>query len=799
MVPSWYPPVVYMSQYDVGRPIGFVVSASGSTPDFDNYTVTLEGTRSDGTPVTAPVTTDGNICAFETTATMTNKMDRYPAQIVVTDGNGNRIASIPVTMMVVKAAMDENAEGVEEDRSLYQQYTGTVQSLIADIRTQLNAETAARQAAVSAEASARQAADNQLQSNINTEASTRATQDASLQSQINQLIAPSGEAPSAAEVENARVGVDGTVYSTLGDAIRTQVTDVKSALDLLYDKDTEAHDVVWSDAAYTNVPNGWNLGYYNASTGAKVTSYTYILTNPNYYFSNEDATILEATAPSGNYIAAYEYDADGNFIQRIGDPNAANSSTRTNHLLFSFDKGHKFKFTVGKFSGQTDSESHINDTSFLSSIAVTFYVTSISQLDNYVENGNNVLQLRPLSENTFSGVKISISNNVLTLKGTATATFRIKVSNGYEYAGSIPDAWKSETVPQFVVGKKYSLHNQIISGNLPSSVGVSLRDSSGSSVVSASIPEATLSAAVAFAMLYVPINTVLDVSFIPMFINGGVEDAAYTKVLNPVIYINGIKKYKKPDMSADFIYDSTLQSAIKLPNNYVPAGEPTPMIILCHGLSSTISSSTWGGTDMETLVGHFVDEGFAVIDVNQVTTQDWCNPDLIKKYVNAIRDATERYNVIPKIVYGESMGSLIGLCIATLYPSVKSCVISGIRLDLAARYEQMSVANKEIVNENLGFTNGYNALIAAGWDKTAISCVTIDGDKVCPVNFPPTFFVVGSADTPTKTESLAKIDEIKRGGTICKTTEYTGDHNDVCYLKVGSSLTDAIAWMHQWI
>ena len=219
MVPSGYPPVLYMSQYDVGRPVGFVVSASGSTPDLDGYTVTLEGTRSDGTPVTAPVTTDGNICALETTATMTNKVDRYPAQIVVTDGNGNRIASIPVTMMVVKAAMNENAEGVEEDRSLYQQYTGTVQSLIADIRTQLGAE-----------ASARQAADNQLQSNINAEASTRATQDASLQSQINQLIAPSGEAPSAAEVENARVGADGTVYPTLGDAIRTQDTQLKSAL-----------------------------------------------------------------------------------------------------------------------------------------------------------------------------------------------------------------------------------------------------------------------------------------------------------------------------------------------------------------------------------------------------------------------------------------------------------------------------------------------------------------------------------------------------------------------------------------
>ena len=252
-------------------------------------------------------------------------------------------------------------------------------------------------------------------------------------------------------------------------------------------------------------------------------------------------------------------------------------------------------------------------------------------------------------------------------------------------------------------------------------------------------------------------------------------------------------------MSADFIYDSTLESAVKLPTSYVPAGEPTPLIILCHGLSSTISASTWGSSDMEGLVGHFVDEGFAVIDVNQVTTQDWCNPALIAKYVVAIRKATDRYNVAPKIVYGESMGSLIGLCIAKLYSSVKACVISGIRLDLAARYSSMSSAEKAIVDENLGFTDGYDAFIAAGWDKTAISCVTNGGDKVCPVDFPPTFFVVGSTDTLTKTESLAKIDEIKRGGTICKTTEYSGNHNAVCFLKAGSSLTDAVAWMKQWI
>ena len=69
-------------------------------------------------------------------------------------------------------------------------------------------------------------AKNILQGNINSEAATRASADSNLQSQINQIIAPSGEAPSAAEVENARIGANGVTYDTLGTAIRKQVSEL---------------------------------------------------------------------------------------------------------------------------------------------------------------------------------------------------------------------------------------------------------------------------------------------------------------------------------------------------------------------------------------------------------------------------------------------------------------------------------------------------------------------------------------------------------------------------------------------
>ena len=283
-----------------------------------------------------------------------------------------------------------------------------------------------------------------------------------------------------------------------------------------------------------------------------------------------------------------------------------------------------------------------------------------------------------------------------------------------------------------------------------------------------------------------------------MFIEGDLTDEAYNKRLNPIVYTDGITKYVKPDMEKSFIYDSNLQSAIKLPVSYRTIGRKTPLIILGHGMSSEISATTWGGTDLTNLVTQFVNEGFAVIDVNQITAQDWCNPALIKQYVKAINNAIEKYNVEPRIIYGESMGSLIGLRLSTLYSTVGCCVISGIRLDLEARYDLLTAAQQAIVDSNLGFTNGYDADIAAGWDVTACSCIDANDNKICPTQFPPTFFVVGSTDTTTKTESLAKIEEIKRGGTICKTVEYVGTHNDVCFLKPTGCFDDVIEWINLW-
>ena len=65
---------------------------------------------------------------------------------------------------------------------------------------------------------------------IATEASIRSNADTALGARIDAIIAPSGEAPSAAEVTDARIGANGVTYPSLGAAIRTQVGDINASI-----------------------------------------------------------------------------------------------------------------------------------------------------------------------------------------------------------------------------------------------------------------------------------------------------------------------------------------------------------------------------------------------------------------------------------------------------------------------------------------------------------------------------------------------------------------------------------------
>lgn len=257
LVPSGARAVAHVNEVDQGAELQFAIYNGNTAYNVpEGVTATIRGTKGDGFGYTAAaaVTVGSNII----TVTLDEQMTAVAGvnnvfELVLANSNGFRAGTSNFILDVERAALNENTVVSDSDLAYAEQVLNDLQSVQA-VNTQvqqnkagLAAEISNRQTAVSAEASARQAADNTLQSNINAEASARATEDASLQSQINQLIAPSGSAPSAAEVENARIGSDGTVYPTLGDAIRTQNSLLKSQID------TSAR---YGDYLYVAIENG---------------------------------------------------------------------------------------------------------------------------------------------------------------------------------------------------------------------------------------------------------------------------------------------------------------------------------------------------------------------------------------------------------------------------------------------------------------------------------------------------------------------------------------------------------------
>lgn len=238
LIPSGVMPVVYINQGDAGYDKEFLIYNGDSPYNVPaGVSATIRGKKADGYGVTeaAALTTGSNLVTVTITEQMVAAAGANLYELVFVDTDGLRIATINMVWAVKADALGDTVIS-DSDLDYATTVMNTLQSVQAfknqlDTNTDgLAAETAARIAADDAERTARIAADNTLQANINAEASTRIAQDAVLQAEINQLVAPSGSAPSAAEVQNARIGVDGTVYDTLGNAIRGQVTDLKSAL-----------------------------------------------------------------------------------------------------------------------------------------------------------------------------------------------------------------------------------------------------------------------------------------------------------------------------------------------------------------------------------------------------------------------------------------------------------------------------------------------------------------------------------------------------------------------------------------
>lgn len=223
LVPGGVMKCVHVNQVNKNIEIQFKVM-NGAAPYNvpEGVTCTIRGTKGDafGYAAEAAVTAGSNII----TVTLTEQLTAVAGAgnifelVFVGAADDMKVSTENFILAVERQAMGEDTVISDSDLSYAEQVLDQLQNVAA-----VNAQVQQNKSNLAAEISRAKAAEA-------AETAARATQDASLQSQINQLVAPEGSAPSAAEVENARVGADGTVYSTLGDAIRTQGGQLKNAI-----------------------------------------------------------------------------------------------------------------------------------------------------------------------------------------------------------------------------------------------------------------------------------------------------------------------------------------------------------------------------------------------------------------------------------------------------------------------------------------------------------------------------------------------------------------------------------------
>lgn len=294
LIPKVSAPVtIHVSQGDVGTVIEFtLVKGDEVFSNTGNLTASVHGVREDGAnfgPFTC--TLSGSKVTFPLHSEMTAVKGSALAEIVLVDNDGNKVGSANFAIMVEESVFPLGVT-YDNDVSVYESILAYVQTISAQVTLDYNTK-------IDAEIAARQAADL-------SEATTRAAADTALGARIDNIVAPSGEAPSAAEVEDARVGADGTTYNSLGTAIRTQIENVETLIDVM---DNE-HLIASYDKTVFTISNTYLNRYGEEEVGSSWSASDFIqLSNnlPLYLYFKLYGSTSSATQHATN-IAFYTED-----------------------------------------------------------------------------------------------------------------------------------------------------------------------------------------------------------------------------------------------------------------------------------------------------------------------------------------------------------------------------------------------------------------------------------------------------------------------------------------------------------
>lgn len=122
-------PVVKMSQFDTGsRTIVFTVYDGRDLAQIDGMVARVDGTRSDGVEFSSTCTVGpGSKVSFTISQEMTKCAGKHAAELVIFDASGNPAGTQNFVIEVEAATMIRDSAASADDRTLYDQYTQSLE------------------------------------------------------------------------------------------------------------------------------------------------------------------------------------------------------------------------------------------------------------------------------------------------------------------------------------------------------------------------------------------------------------------------------------------------------------------------------------------------------------------------------------------------------------------------------------------------------------------------------------------------------------------------------------------------
>ena len=132
-------PLVKCSQFDTGsREIVFTVYDNWELANIDGCLARVDGTRSDGTEFSVSCTVStGSKVSFAINQEMTKTAGKHSAELVIFDASGNPAGTQNFIIDVEAAPMVRESAASADDRTLYDQYTDSVEQKFSELSTSL--------------------------------------------------------------------------------------------------------------------------------------------------------------------------------------------------------------------------------------------------------------------------------------------------------------------------------------------------------------------------------------------------------------------------------------------------------------------------------------------------------------------------------------------------------------------------------------------------------------------------------------------------------------------------------------